>query len=70
MLKDKTAEEMLRAAVPALGAFPRTLLKTITFDNGLDNAPHGRIDVALGTASYFCKPYHSWEPDTKYPQGA
>ncbi|MDR2500694.1 MAG: IS30 family transposase, partial [Treponema sp.] len=69
-LKEKTAEETLRAAVLALGAFPRTLLKTITFDNGLENAPRGRIDAALGTASYFCKPYHRWEPDTKYPWGA
>jgi IS30 family transposase len=69
-LKEKTAEETLRAAVAALGAFPQTLLKTITFDNGLENALHGKIDLALGTASYFCKPYHSWEPDTKYPRGA
>ena len=61
MLKDKSAEEMLRAAVFALGKFPRSLLKTITFDNGLENALHGRIDEALGTKSYFCKPYHSWE---------
>ncbi|MDR2499635.1 MAG: IS30 family transposase, partial [Treponema sp.] len=69
-LKDKTAEETLRAAVLALGAFPRRLLKTITFDNGLENAPRGRIDAALGRASCFCKPYHRWEPDTKYPRGA
>ncbi|MDR2477360.1 MAG: IS30 family transposase [Treponema sp.] len=68
--RDKSAGEMLRAAVPALGAFPRTLLKTITFDSGLENALHGRIDAALGTVSYFCKPYHSWEPDTKHPRGA
>jgi IS30 family transposase len=52
-LNEKTAEEMLRAAVLALGAFSR--------DNGLENALHGRIDAALGTASYFCKPYYSWE---------
>ncbi|MDR2501587.1 MAG: IS30 family transposase [Treponema sp.] len=69
-IKDKTAEETLRAAVLALSAFPQTLLKTITFDNGLENAPCGSIDAALGRASYFCKPYNRWEPDTKYPRGA
>jgi IS30 family transposase len=60
-IKDKSAEEMLRAAILALAVFPRALLKTITFDNGLENALHGKIDAALGTTSYFCKPYHSWE---------
>jgi IS30 family transposase len=60
-LKDKSAQEMLRATILALGMFPKALLKTITFDNGLENALHERADAALGTKSYFCKPYHSWE---------
>jgi IS30 family transposase len=60
-IKDKSAEEMLRAAKSALSCFPKALLKTITFDNGLENALHDKIDAALGTVSYFCKPYHSWE---------
>ena len=61
MFKDKSAEEMFGAAVLALGKFPRWLLKIITFDNGLENALYGKIDGALGTKSYFCKSYHSWE---------
>jgi IS30 family transposase len=60
-LKRKTAEEMRRAAFIALSIFPKSLLKTITFDNGLENALHEEIDALLGTKSYFCKPYHSWE---------
>jgi len=60
-INDKSAEEMLRAAIVALSVFPKALLKTITFDNGLENALHDKIDTVLGTTSYFCKPYHSWE---------
>jgi IS30 family transposase len=34
---------------------------TITYDNGLEFADHERVNAALGSKSYFCKPYHSWE---------
>ena len=34
---------------------------TITYDNGLEFADHARVNAALGSKSYFCKPYHSWE---------
>jgi transposase, IS30 family len=33
----------------------------ITYDNGLEFADHERMNAALGSKSYFCKPYHSWE---------
>lgn len=60
-IHDKSAAEMTRAAILALGSLPEHLRKTITFDNGLENAEHEKINAALGTSSYFCKPYHSWE---------
>ena len=34
---------------------------TITYDNGLEFAEHGRIEEVLDAAGYFCRPYHSWE---------
>jgi IS30 family transposase len=34
---------------------------TITYENGLEFAEHGRIEEVLGAAGYFCEPYHSWE---------
>jgi len=34
---------------------------TITYDNGLEFADHERVNAALGSKSYFCKPWHSWE---------
>jgi len=36
-------------------------LHTITFDNGKEFAYHAQITEALGSASYFAHPYHSWE---------
>ena len=60
-IKDKTAEEMKKAVIKALRKLPKRLRKTLTFDNGLENALHELINEALETKSYFCKPYHSWE---------
>jgi IS30 family transposase len=55
---------MRQAAIQALGSFPSSLRKTITFDNGTENALHERINAELGARSYFCEPYHSWESET------
>lgn len=37
------------------------LRKAITYDNGPENVEHILINQTLGTHSYFCEPYHSWE---------
>jgi IS30 family transposase len=58
---DKTAKSMHRALVKALSRLPKKLRRTLTYDNGLENALHELTNRVLGTASYFCKPYHSWE---------
>ena len=34
---------------------------TLTYDNGSENSDHLRINRVLGSASFFCAPYHSWE---------
>lgn len=54
-MKNKTAKEMLRATIIALGNLPKAMLKTITFDNGLENALHEKINARLGTMSFFWK---------------
>jgi len=54
-----TAEEVSRAMIEALqGGFP---LHTITSDNGKEFAKHLDVAKALGVATYFATPYHSWE---------
>ena len=60
-IKDKTAFAMHTALVEALSGLPCSLRRTLTYDNGLENALHELTNSALGTKSYFCKPYHSWE---------
>lgn len=37
------------------------LRRSITYDNGTENAGHTMINYSLGTKSYFAHPYHSWE---------
>jgi IS30 family transposase len=37
---------------------------SITYDNGLENVQHEKVNELLKTQSYFCQPYHSWEKGT------
>ena len=50
-----------RAVVAALRPLPRRLRRTVTYDNGPENVLHTQVNAVLGTRSYFCAPYHSWE---------
>ena len=60
-IDSKTTQNMKDRVVILLKPFPEDLRKTITFDNGTENALHEQINKELGTQSYFCNPYHSWE---------
>jgi IS30 family transposase len=60
-LNRKTAENMKTALVSALITLPKKLRRTITYDNGSENTKHMIANQQLGTKSYFCAPYHSWE---------
>jgi IS30 family transposase len=60
-MKDKTASAMHEAVTQALLDLPAGLRRTVTYDNGLENALHERTNTDFGVTSYFCKPCHSWE---------
>ena len=60
----KTAVAFRESLISTLGGYPDHMRMTITYDNGPENTCHGWIDRALGTESYFCEPYHSWEKGT------
>ncbi|MDR2501330.1 MAG: IS30 family transposase [Treponema sp.] len=60
-MKDKTASAPCEAGAGALSGIPSKLRRTLTYDNGLENAPRELTNRALGVKSCFCKPYHSWE---------
>jgi IS30 family transposase len=63
-LKAKTARAMSVALTRRLSRYPDTLRRSITYDNGSENAEHMRTNQILGTASYFCEPFHSYERGT------
>jgi IS30 family transposase len=63
-LNRKSALEMHNAEVKSLEDFPPHFRNSITYDNGTENALHELTNELLGTKSFFCNPYHSWEKGT------
>ena len=63
-LKKKGSRQMSAALVKRLSRIPSAIRRTITYDNGSENTEHLRTNRALGTRSYFCEPFHSWERGT------
>ena len=58
---NKTAEETANAIVKTAESLPSELLKTITFDNGTENARHMEVKKEYGVKTYFCDPFASWQ---------
>lgn len=63
-LQNKTAHAMRVGLTRRLSRVPTAMCKTITYDNGSENTDHEETNRILGTQSYFCEPYHSWEKGT------
>ena len=60
-LPAKTSRHFKNAFTRRLSRYPEHMRKTITYDNGSENVQHMDINNVLGTQSYFCNPFHSWE---------
>ena len=58
---DKTAAQARNAIARALKPLPEHLRRSVTYDNGTENAEHSLLNQEIGTRSFFCEPYHSWE---------
>jgi IS30 family transposase len=63
-LKAKTSRAMSVALIRRLCRYPAKIRRSITYDNGPENAEHMRTNKILGTLSYFCEPFHSYERGT------
>lgn len=63
-LKRKTAELTTQATINLLGGYPAGLRRTLTQDNGTENAGHQAITTVIATKCYFARPYHAWERGT------
>jgi IS30 family transposase len=57
----KTAEQTTDAVVRRLQGLPEKARRTLTLDNGTENAGHEKITGAIGTQCYFADPYASWQ---------
>jgi transposase, IS30 family len=63
-IPNKSAQASYQGLRALLAPVPEGLRKTITYDNGAENVLHQELNLSLGTKSYFCEPYHSWEKGT------
>lgn len=60
-LKQRIAPEFRASLNRRLSRYPQPMRRTITYDNGSENVEHEKVNAVLGTKSFFCNPYHSWE---------
>ena len=60
-LPAKNAKSMRETINRVLGHYPPHLRRSITYDNGSENAQHLLVNKHLGTRSYFCDPMCSWQ---------
>lgn len=60
----KTSRETALTIINSLKKYSKKRRKSLTYDNGMEFCGHEKINEELGTKSYFCKPYHSWEKGT------
>ena len=61
---NKLSSTIKQAIFDALSPLPQNLRRSLTYDNGPENALHYQLDSELGSSSFFCEPYHSWEKGT------
>lgn len=63
-IKNGTSDETKRVVVRRLQKSPRHMRRSMTVDNGHENAQHKEITKQLAMPIYFAHPYHSWERGT------
>jgi len=59
-LLSKNAQDTTEGILTLMTPF-KSLVKTITFDNGKEFSLHEKIVKVLECQTFFAKPYHSWE---------
>jgi transposase, IS30 family len=63
-MQRKSAHQTRCALTRLLSRLPKHARHTITYDNGSENVDHHHVNDVLGTRSFFCNPFHSWEKGT------
>ena len=57
---NKFASDVTKEIIRLLTPY-KSIVRTITYDNGREFAGHETVNEQLGCQSFFAKPYHSWE---------
>ena len=60
----KGAAETNRAIIKRLQKLPVKARRSLTLDNGTENAKHEKLTVRLGIKCYFAHPYAAWQRGT------
>jgi transposase, IS30 family len=63
-LDRKSASETSKTIIKRLGQLPARGRRTLTLDNGTENANHEQVTAKLGLRCYFARPYASWQRGT------
>lgn len=63
-LPNRAAATMRKTMNKSMCKLPSAYRRTITYDNGVENTEHQRVNRVLGTRSFFCTPYTSQERGT------
>jgi len=63
-IKNATADTTKEVVVKRLRVLPKQMRKTLTSDNGRENALYDCVQTELDILWFFAHPYHSWERGT------
>ena len=59
-----TAQEVADAMIAQMRRLPDHLVKTVTWDRGVEMTQYPRIQIALDAGVYFCDPHSPWQRGT------
>lgn len=60
-LPDKSAQSVRSRLSPRLARLPKTLRRSLTFDNGTEFALHYKLTCKLSLGTFFCDPHAPWQ---------
>jgi len=63
-LHKRTSDNVSKAIISRLCSFPQHARRTLTLDNGSENAGHENITESINVKCFFAHPYASWERGT------
>jgi transposase, IS30 family len=64
-LPDGRGAEQVRTAMTAkIATLPAALVRSITWDQGKEQAQHAQFTIDTGIPIYFCDPHHPWQRGT------